>query len=372
MLRIIPVFLLTFSLLSLQTISVSAQKEKPATKPDCRQTLYNWTQGNGKIVKDEHMIYNTNGLLIEHKQFICRSDNNCGYHIDTKEYDDAKNLIKSIVRDPKGTITAEYSCTFNADNQPVKRVNYINEINQWIEHSFYYNDKKQKIRFVELIGTSAKDARRTEEYLYEYHANGQVKKETILNTSKPEGPHQYKIYHENGLVESIDFNGVASRKYTYNANGQVVLEVYAKKLDGHTDEIRNEYNRKNLLVKTTYKTYGPLVNSESYFTYKYDKNNRRIKQVIRAKGNKKSTETVWVYNGESYRESKYDERNLLISFEECEIEDGLLRKKRFYGKTYLRSYIVYTYDAHKNIIKIDHFRPDGSLVSSEEWAYACD
>lgn len=367
--RIIPVLLLTINLIYCLTTPVSAQQIKPATTSNCRQTLYRYTNEKEEMINDEHQLYNSERLVIERKVWLCDGVNGCGYYVRKNEYDSKKNLIKSISRNHKGKIVSEFFCTYNANNQPVKVVN--NSDDDWYELNYEYNESNQRIRFVQLYRTPAMEIKKYEETLYEYHPNGKVKKETELNMEQPEGPHRYTYYNDKGLRDSIDSRGL-DNKYFYNAQGQVILETSFEDDNGQTEETRYEYNDINLLVKKTSKDYGPLLKQVLYSTYKYDKKNRLIKESHRRKGSNDVTEIVRLYDGDNYRESTYEGRNLLLKFEENEIKDGLLRKKRLYGRSYLKSYQVFTYDVLRNLIKTETFKPDGSLLSRIEWAYECD
>ncbi|GAB3517026.1 hypothetical protein [Emticicia fontis] len=316
-----------------------SEEIKPAVETACKKLSYTIinTKTNQLINKDTY-IYDKTGKLIE----IQGLSSYLKY-----EYDAKDNLLKIssyLKNQGSETKTSETIYTYNSANQLIRQV--TNKITE----------------------TGASQKRK--EYLYEYHANGKMKKWTWFDfTMVFDKPYIIVEYDENGNEILAQFDDGSSEKSEYNAANLLIKITYYNPANSPTGEIRYEYNSRNKKVKTSSYYNGVLV---GYINTEYNSKDQQISEIYYDDAGKVTQKIITEYTGESYKTSTYDAQNTLTGYFTIEIQNGLRMKESAYNKDKLVYSIVYAYDTHKNMIKQEEFNDHLITPLRQEWTYQCD
>jgi YD repeat-containing protein len=309
---------------------------KPEEETACKKLSYKNFNSLNNVVTSETYLYDNTGKLIEFQ----RAPKTIKY-----EYDANGKLLKTIeyTQNLVGVVkSSETDYTYNAANQLIKEVVSIN--------GYASGLTKATVTF------------------YEYHPNGKMKKKTTFSNDLPL-PDSIVEYNERGeeiLTQLRDGNYL---KTEYNAADLIVKVTKYYPDNNQKSEQVHEYNSQNLKIKSSIFNNGVLW---SYMTYEYNAKGKLITLIHYSGDGSITRKYITEYTGENYKLSQYNGLNKLLSYENGEVKNGLLMKWSGYLDNKLSFYIIYAYDSHKNMIKLEEFDSKSVMYGRQEWAYQCD
>jgi len=238
------------------------------------------------------------------------------------------------------------------------------------ETLYTYNTANQIIRWVTNTISDQIRTEKKSEYLYEYHANGKLKKWTWFDyTMVYNKPYIVTEHDENGNEISTTFHDGFHIKKEYNAANLIIKSTDYDDANNATYETLFEYNSQNKCIKRSTYHNGVL---SSYTTYEYNAKGQQISFAIYKANGALSMREIKEYKGESFTISNYDDQNKLTSYSTIEVQNGLMMKDSFYRDNKLVFYTIYAYDIHKNMLKQEEFNEALEEPLRREWTYQCD
>ncbi|RFS16820.1 RHS repeat protein [Emticicia sp. C21] len=308
---------------------------RPQEETACRKLSYKDIIGSTVMIS-ENYVYDITGKLIEF--------NRLGKTI-RYTYDTQGNLLKTTeyTQNLNGEVKlSEIENTYNATNQLVKQITHV------------YNYQSMFDKETEV--------------LYEYHANGKMKKKTTTNLTLPV-PDSIVDYNEKGKEILIQYRSGQYLKTEYNGADLIVKQTGYYPSNNQTTEVIHEYNTQNLEVKYTISINGVR---DSYMTYEYNAKGKLIMQIQYNGDSTIGRKYIIEYTGENYKISTYNGPSQLLGYEINEIQNGLLMKWSAYQNNKLVYYMTYAYDSHKNLIELTTFNNNSAMTERQEWIYQCD
>ncbi|HEY1055363.1 MAG TPA: hypothetical protein VGE24_09515 [Emticicia sp.] len=313
---------------------------KPIAETACKKLSYKKINSNNAVEDFGTYTYDKTSKLIEFQG---------KYDVKKHEYDDKGNLLK----------TFEY-----AKNQ------ISGALELWSETHYTYNSANQLIKLVfhGLYANSNGNLYQGSQTLYEYHANGKLKKLTIFYGDSTV-PNEIEEYNEKGSRTYNEVLGESYIRIEYNAANLMVKSTNYYYASNQKVEYKEEYDSQNRWIKSSTIINGIFNNS---MNFEYDAQGRRIANTVYLADGTISSKSTTEYTGENYKYSWYNSFPEETGYTIAEVKNGLVMKSTTYHNDQLFNSLNYTYESHKNMIRKEELDSRSQLKSLEEWAYLCE
>jgi len=258
---------------------------------------------------------------------------------------------EEIESDSNGIKTKKTSYSANGSIRSVSEYDLNGDV---IKSTEYYPDGK---------------IRSQNEYEYEYDSNGNIVKETVLDSYTIE----YEYDSSGNKIKETQYLSIGKLNYTkeYDSNGNMVKYTFYRSDGSELDYQVYEYDQNENMVE--YKDYNSNGFVLFHYAYEYHQNGNMAKYIDYF-----SYEDVFYIqhqneydqNGNEVKSTGYDfDGSVTHCFESEYDQNGNMVKSTQYSYGDIYSYTLYEYDQVGNAIKYTTYYPDGRATQITDFIY---